>query len=67
MSEETPRGLIIAEKFVGLLISIIGFLIVYITYTDPPGGILTPFYPFFIIGGVLVLGIGAFLVLVKTE
>ena len=67
MSEERPVGLMIAEKFFGFLIILIGVVTVYITYNDPPGGFVAPFSPIFIVAGLLLIAIGIFLVLAKTE
>ena len=67
MSEEKPIGLTIAEKFFGLLVLLVGAVTVYVTYIDPPGGIVAPFSGIFIGAGLVLVAIGIFLVLAKTE
>lgn len=67
MSEEKPIGLTIAEKFFGLLVIIIGALTINFTYTSPPGGVVAPFAVIFIAAGIVLIVIGIFLVLAKTE
>ena len=67
MSEERPIGLSIAEKFFGLLVILIGALTMNFTYNDPPGGVVAPFSGIFIAAGFVLIAIGVFLVLAKTE
>jgi len=67
MSEEKPIGLTVAEKFFGLLIILIGALTVNFTYNSPPEGIVAPFSGIFIAAGIVLIAIGVFLVLAKTE
>jgi len=67
MSEEKPIGLTIAEKFFGLVVVLIGVLTVNFTYNDPPEGIVAPFSPIFIVAGFVLIAIGIFLVIAKTE
>ena len=67
MSEEKPIGLTVAEKFFGLLVLLIGAITVYVTYNNPPGGIIAPFSSIFIASGIVLIAIGIFLVLAKTE
>jgi hypothetical protein len=67
MSEEKPIGLTIAEKFFGLIVILIGALTVNFTYNDPPEGIAAPFSPIFIAAGFVLIAIGIFLMLAKTE
>jgi len=67
MSEEKPLGLAIAEKFLGLLVTLIGALTVNFTYNDPPEDIVAPFAGIFIAAGIALMVIGVFLILAKTE
>lgn len=69
---EAPAGLEIAEKFFGLIAIILGALTVYYTWTSPPD--LPPGVPsgtwllsIFIVAGLVLIGIGAFLMLAKVE
>ncbi len=67
MSEEMPAGLFIFEKVVGLILIIIGAVVTYITATTPPSGDIKQFASYFIFGGIILVGIGIFLVIAKTE
>jgi hypothetical protein len=67
MSEEKPIGLTIAEKFLGLLVILIGALTINFTYNDPPEDMVAPFAVIFIAAGIALLAIGVFLILAKTE
>ena len=67
MSEETPAGLFIVKKVVGLILIIIGAVIAYFSATNPPAGDVGQFVSIFIIAGVILIGIGILLVLAKTE
>jgi len=67
MSEEKPIGVAVAEKFFGLILVLIGALIAYITYSNPPGGGVAPFSFIFIGGGFALIAIGILLVLAKAE
>lgn len=64
-------GLIIAEKFFGLIAVIIGALTAYYTYISPPES--PPAVPsswlssIFITAGFVLIGIGVFLMLAKVE
>jgi hypothetical protein len=68
---EAPVGLTIAEKFFGLIAIIIGALTAYYTYVSPPES--PPAVPsgwlssIFIAAGFVLIGIGVFLMLAKTE
>ena len=68
---EAPVGLIIAEKFFGLIAMIIGALTVFYTYVSPPDS--PPAVPsgwlssIFIVAGFVLIGIGVFLMLAKAE
>ncbi len=64
---EVPIGLTIAEKFFGLLVILLGVTIAYVTYNDPPGGVVSPFSSFFTLIGFVLTAIGVFLVLAKAE
>ena len=67
MSKEEPIALTIAEKFLGLLIILIGVLTINFTYNDPPEDIVAPFSGIFIAAGIALIAIGLFLILAKTE
>ena len=67
MSEEKPIGLTIAEKFLGLLVILIGALTINFTYNDPPEDVVAPFSGIFIAAGIVLIAIGVFLILAKTE
>jgi heme/copper-type cytochrome/quinol oxidase subunit 4 len=69
MSKQAPIGLTVAEKFFGLLTIIIGALLVYFTYTDPPasGEQVANYSIVFIIAGLALVVFGIFLVLAKSE
>lgn len=64
---EVPMGLTIAEKFFGLLVILLGAIIAYVTYNDPPGGDVLQFSSFFTILGFVLIAIGIFLLIAKTE
>ena len=67
MSEEMPGGLFIFEKVVGLILIVIGAVVAYITATTPPAGDIKQFAGYFIFGGIILVGVGIFLVIAKTE
>jgi len=69
MSEEAPVGLTVAEKLCGLLSIFLGGVIVYFTSVDPPksGGIVESYSFAFLAGGVVLVILGVFLLLVKAE
>ena len=67
MSEETPTALFAIEKLFGVILIIIGAVVAYFTFTSPPPGDVGYFSSLFIISGIILLGIGIFLVLAKTE
>ena len=67
MSEETPAGLLAVEKIFGFILIIIGVIVAYFTFISSPKGDAGYFSSLFIIVGIILLGIGIFLVLAKTE
>ena len=67
MSEEMPAGLFFFEKVIGLILIIIGAVVAYITAANPPTGDISNFTSFFILGGIILIGIGIFLIIAKTE
>ena len=69
MSKQAPMSLTVAEKFSGLLAIIIGALLVYFTYTNPPAvGEQVVNYTFiFIVAGLALVAFGIFLLLAKVE
>jgi hypothetical protein len=63
MSEEETYWVSLAEKFVGLLLTIIGALFLYFTVTSTTTlGVFTPFFGFL---GIVLLAVGLFLLLVR--
>jgi hypothetical protein len=63
MSEEETFWVSLAEKFVGLLLTIIGALFLYFTVTSTTTlGVFTPFFGFL---GIVLLAVGLFLLLVR--
>jgi len=69
VSEEAPVGLTVAEKLCGLLSIFLGGVIVYFTSVDPPkiGGSVEPYSFAFLVGGFILIILGVFFLLVKTE
>lgn len=64
MSEGDTFWVSLAEKFFGLLVTIIGTLFLYFTLTSPALGGFTGLFGFL---GVVVLLIGLFLLIVKPS
>ncbi|MEM3641030.1 MAG: hypothetical protein QXH37_03815 [Candidatus Bathyarchaeia archaeon] len=65
MSEEGGFGLTVAEKFFGLLLLIVGVLATYYTFTSSQTlGTFTGFFGFL---SLLLLALGLFLIIAKTE
>jgi len=66
MSEEGGGfGIALAEKFFGFIIIIIGALATYYTFTSIDAlGVFTGFFGFL---SILLLAIGVFLIIAKTE
>ena len=63
MSEEETYWVSLAEKFVGLLLTIIGALFLYFTVTSSTTlGVFTSFFGFL---GIVLLAVGLFLLLVR--
>ena len=69
LSEEAPLGLTVAEKFCGLVSMLLGGIIVYFTYVDPPktGGRVESYSLAFLAGGFILIILGIFLLLAKAE
>jgi hypothetical protein len=65
MSGEGAFGLALAEKFFGLILIIVGALAAYFTFTNSSA--LNAFTGFFGFLSVLLLALGVFLLIVKTE
>jgi len=67
--EETPEGLVIAEKFFGILAIIVGIFTIYYTYVSM--GELTAetsSYPgIFVLIGFIIVAVGVLLVLAKPK
>jgi predicted phage tail protein len=69
MSKQLPIGLTVAEKVFGLMTVIIGALLIYFTYADPPvsGGQVVDYSFVFIIAGLALVVLGIFLLLARAE
>ena len=67
MSREVPVGLTVAEKFLGLLIIIIGAIMIYVTHTNPPTYPVAAYSGIFMAAGILLIALGIFLILAKAE
>lgn len=66
MSENVPIGLTVAEKIFGLILTIIGTVFVYYSINVPAGDI-SHFSGIFTVAGLVVLAVGIFLIIVKSE
>ncbi len=64
-SEEAGFGLLVAEKFFGLILVIVGALFTYYTFTSAKA--LADFTGFFGFLSIIVLVIGIILIIAKTE
>ncbi|MGB9854231.1 MAG: hypothetical protein ACPLRY_05445 [Candidatus Bathyarchaeales archaeon] len=65
MSEEGGFGIAAAEKFFGLLLLIVGALATYFTFTSSQA--LGAYTGFFGVLSLILLALGLFLVIAKTE
>lgn len=66
MSENLPMGLLISEKIFGLILIIVGAFVANSSINPPPGDI-SYFSGIFTFIGLIVLIVGVFLILTKTE
>ncbi len=66
MSEEVPIGLTVAEKIFGLALIIIGAIFAFYSINLQAGDV-SHFSGIFTIIGLVILVVGIFLVVVKTE
>ena len=66
MSEDTPIGLAVAEKIFGLILIIIGAVVAYYS-TNITTGDISHFSGIFTAIGVVIVAVGIFLVITKTE
>jgi len=65
MSEKGGFGVALAEKFFGLLLLIVGALATYFTFTSSQNlGVYTGLFGFL---GIILLALGLFLIVAKTE
>jgi hypothetical protein len=65
MSEEGGFGITLAEKFFGFIIIIIGAMATYYTFTSTQAlGDFTGFFGFL---SIILLALGVFLIIAKTE
>ncbi|UCE96418.1 MAG: hypothetical protein JSV51_02090 [Candidatus Bathyarchaeota archaeon] len=64
MSSDESAGFLIADKFFGLLIILIGSIVIYSTSTSPDLE-----YPslLFAIGGLSIISLGFFMILAKVQ
>jgi len=67
VSREVPVGLTVAEKFLGLLIIIIGAIMIYVTHNNPPTYPVAAYSGIFMAAGILLIALGIFLILAKAE
>jgi len=65
MSEEGGFGLTVAEKFFGLILLVMGALAMYYTFTS--SNTLEAFTGFFGFLSVILIVLGLFLIIAKTE
>ncbi|MBE0519690.1 hypothetical protein IBX35_01425 [Candidatus Bathyarchaeota archaeon] len=65
MSEEGGFGLVVAEKFFGLILIVVGALSTYYTFTSTQA--LRDYTAFFGFLSVIVLALGVILVIAKIE
>ncbi len=66
MSENLPMGLFVAEKLFGIILIIIGAIVAN-SSLNPPAGDISNFSGIFTLIGVIVLVLGIFLIVTKTE
>jgi hypothetical protein len=66
MSEDAPIGLAVAEKIFGLVLIIIGAVVAFYSST-PPAGDISQFSGMFTAAGLVIVAVGIFLVIAKTE
>jgi len=66
MSENLPMGLFVAEKLFGIILIIIGAIVAN-SSLNPPAGDISNFSGLFTLIGVIVLVLGIFLIVTKTE
>ncbi len=65
MGEEAGTGIIVAEKFFGLILIIVGALATYFTFTSSQAlGIYTGFFGFL---SIVLIALGLFLIAAKAE
>ncbi len=65
MSEEGGFGIAAAEKFFGLLLLIVGVVATYLTFTSSQA--LGAYTGFFGVLSLILLALGLFLIIAKTE
>jgi len=65
MSSEAPIGLTIMEKLIGLIIILVGALTFYITYVNMAG--VGPSPIFYLAAGLILVVLGVFILIAKTE
>ena len=66
MSMEIPLGLTLVEKVFGLILIIIGAIFTNASLT-PPAGDISHFSSIFVLSGLIIAGIGIFLLISKAE
>lgn len=67
--EEAPEGLVIAEKFFGILAIIVGVFTIYYTYVSigEIAAEITSYPEIFMLIGFVIVAVGVLLVLAKPE
>jgi len=67
-SEGAPVGLRVGERFFGLLLILIGFIVFYFAYTSLSSLLtIVPYPGFFLFAGALLMLVGLVLVLARSE
>jgi hypothetical protein len=66
MSEDAPIGLAVAEKIFGLVLIIIGAVVAFYS-SNPPAGDISQFSGMFTAAGLVIVAVGIFLIIAKTE
>jgi hypothetical protein len=66
MSEDAPIGLAVAEKIFGLVLVIIGAVVAFYS-SNPPTGDISQFSGMFTAAGLVIVAVGIFLIIAKTE
>ena len=66
MNDNSPLGLTVGEKIIGLTLIIIGALVAFYS-SNPPAGDISQFSGIFTVIGLVIIGVGILLIIAKTE